>query len=821
MKLFLKFIFYLVAGIILLLSAGYFIVWRYQDEIMAAVKEEFNKKINGELTVQEMDFNLLADFPNFSFTLVQPKIKDSLYVLHKQYLFEADKIHLQLALLKLLQNELRIKSVILQNANIHLFKDKQDYSNMSVFKQNTASSDTASSGSLGMELNLQRVIYRNVHFQYIDSLRNKTIGFRLANAFTQLDRKKDIIDILLKGRVNFDGLTFNAAKGGFLKNKEAELQLHLTYHTLEKQLAISPSDIHIGQENYQVKGNLLFNKPISLFLVFTAPQASLQKVTPLLPENIAKKLNRFTVDRPVQAIATLSTQLLPGYVPHLEVQFKANNTSITYKGQTFTHVDMTGRFVNQLDSTLEQSDENSAVEITQFAGRYENLPYKATFTVTQLTDPKINLVGSANIALKQANHLLDEEKMQLGTGKANIDFKYKGDLAHFFDTTNDTIPGKLSGTIEIKDGSFHYYPRKFEFAKINSTFKFDQSDIAIQSLKFKLNNNDIQVKGRIEDFFPLFLYDRGKIQANMEVSTPAFNFDDFKSPGSLEKMGLIKRKKSSQTKRLIASRLDSLIEKLECRLAFHADEIKYRKFEASGVNGNITLDDNFVGLDNIEMSSSGGNFNLDGRINDLSKSVGNLQIKARIQDADVRNLFYSFENFKQKTLEDKNLMGKLQADITFSSTFDQAYNLQPESMEGRMYVQLKEGRLMNFEPLEKISNVVFKKRDFSDITFADIINDIELKGQDLMISRMEIASSVLTFFVQGIFSFKDTTDLSIQLPLTNLRKRDDDYVPENIGVHSDAGSSIYLRARAQSAAEKVKITLDPFKKGVKEAKKKS
>jgi uncharacterized protein involved in outer membrane biogenesis len=819
MKLFLKVIFYLVIGLIVLLSAGYVIVWRYQDEIMAAVKEEFNKKINGELTVKEMDFALLADFPNFSFTLVQPKIKDSLFARHKQYLFEADKIHLQLALLKLLQNELHIKSIILQNANIHLFKDKNGYSNISVFKQDTTSVDTTSSSSSGMELNLKRVTYRNVHFRYIDSLQNKTIGFRLANAFTQLNRKKDIIDILLKGRVNFDELTFKPSKGSFLKNKQVDVQINLAYHTLEKQLAISPSDIQIDWENYQLKGNLLFNKPVSLHLVFTAPQASLQKITPLIPQNIAKKLNRFTVDKPVQATATISTQLLPGYVPHLEVRFTTNKASITYKGQTFSHVDMTARFVNQIDSTQEQSDENSAVEVTRFAGRYENLPYKATFIVTRLTDPQINLVASANFSLKQANHLLDEEKMQLGAGKANIDLTYKGALVNFFDEKNDTVPGKLSGTLQIKEGSFQYYPRRFEFSKVNSTFKFDQSDISIQSLKVQLNNNDIQVKGRIEDFFPFFLYDKGKIQADMDVRTPSFNFDDFKSPGSLEKMGLITRKKSSQTKRLIAARIDSLIDKLECRLAFHADEIKYRKFEASGVKGNITLDDNFVDLNNVEMNSSGGSFNLDGRIDDLSKPVGNLQIQARIQDADVQNLFYSFDNFKQKTLEDKNLMGKIQADISFSSSFDQAYNLQPESMEGRMFIQLKEGRLMNFEPLEKISNVVFKKRDFSDITFADIINDFELKGQDLMISRMEVASSVLTFFVQGTFSFKDSTDLSIQLPLTNLRKRDDDFVPENIGVHADAGSSIYLRARAPTAAEKVKITLDPFKKGLKETKK--
>lgn len=819
MKLFVKLIIYFVTGIVLLMAGGYFIVWRYQDEIMAAVKEEFNKKINGELTVEEMDFAFLADFPNFSFTLVEPKIQDSLFHIHKQYLFQADKVHLQLALLKLLQNELRIQSVVVENATIQLFKNKQGYSNTSIFRKTDESQDTAAAAGNAMKLNLKRITYRNVGFSYVDSVRSRVIRFSLASAFTQLQQTKAGMQIGMRGRFNFDQLTFNPQRGSFMNNKQADLHLTLTYQTSAKEFSIYPSDILIDKERYQVSGKLQLNKPGVLHLVFTAQEASLQKVMPLLTRKIAKKLNRFIVDKPVEATATISTSLLPGYVPHLEVSFKAKKATVIYKGHTFTQVTMAGKYTNQIDSTKPQSDENSAIQVKDFSARYENFPCKATYTITQLSDPQINLAVTASFPLKQANHLLDEDKMQMGQGKADIDFTYAGALATFFDESNMTVPGKLAGKIIIKDGSFQYHPRRFEFTRLNSTLHFDQSDIGIQSLNFRLNNNEIKIKGSIYEFFPFFLYDRGKINAQMDVHTPSFDFGDFKSPGSLEKLGLISKKKSGQTKKMITSRIDSLIEKLECRLAFQADEVKYRKFEATAVKGNITLDDDYVHLDNVGMHSSGGNFNLNGKIEDLNTSSGKLQLQAQIQNADVRHLFYSFENFKQKTLEDKNLMGKLHADITFSSVFDQAYNLQPESMAGKMYVQLKDGRLINFEPLDKISKVVFKKRDFSDITFADIINDFELDGQDLKISRMEVASSVLTFFVQGILSFKDTTDLSIQLPFTNLRKRNDDFVPENIGTQTDAGSSIYLRARAQTAAEKVKITFDPFKKGMKETKK--
>ena len=55
------------------------------------------------------------------------------------------------------------------------------------------------------------------------------------------------------------------------------------------------------------------------------------------------------------------------------------------------------------------------------------------------------------------------------------------------------------------------------------------------------------------------------------------------------------------------------------------------------------------------------------------------------------------------------------------------------------------------------------------------------------------------------------TDISIQIPLSNLKKRKTDYAPENIGINGDAGSSIYLRGRPGKDGS-IRFKLDPFKK---------
>ena len=118
----------------------------------------------------------------------------------------------------------------------------------------------------------------------------------------------------------------------------------------------------------------------------------------------------------------------------------------------------------------------------------------------------------------------------------------------------------------------------------------------------------------------------------------------------------------------------------------------------------------------------------------------------------------------------------------------------------------------------KIQETVFKERNFSDVHFAELHDLLEISGEDVLINRMEIRSSVITMFVEGNYNIKTGPDLSIQVPLNNLKsKRDTTLV--NKGINSKTGISARLRARRGDDG-KVKIAWDPFNKAGKEKKKK-
>src|SRR5690606_16994932 len=115
---------------------------------------------------------------------------------------------------------------------------------------------------------------------------------------------------------------------------------------------------------------------------------------------------------------------------------------------------------------------------------------------------------------------------------------------------------------------------------------------------------------------------------------------------------------------------------------------------------------------------------------------------------------------------------------------DKEISLIPSSMDGVLDFRFTKGNVVNFGPFMKMKKIIFKNRPLEDVKFAPIQNKFVLKGQEISISKMQIESNVLTLFLEGIYSFGRKTDLTIQLPLQNLKKRGADYQLQEYGADS-------------------------------------
>jgi hypothetical protein len=270
----------------------------------------------------------------------------------------------------------------------------------------------------------------------------------------------------------------------------------------------------------------------------------------------------------------------------------------------------------------------------------------------------------------------------------------------------------------------------------------------------------------------------------------------------------------AKPKQKVSDLIDQLSEKVEFDLTVQLDRLMYQNMRGTNVKGKLLLTSNALQAQNVKMSLAGGDIGFSLILANLKRPVNSLSVTSTVRHADIKKFFYSFNNFKLTTIRHENLEGKIDMKATFRASVDDDFAIAMPSVYGDIDLSIKNGRLLNFEPLQNMSNFLFKRRDFSNVQFGEIRSHLTIRGTEIEIRKMEIESSVLRLFVEGRYSLKNNTDLEVQIPLSNLRKRDKNYKPENVGVDSRVGPSVFLHVRKDNTGKTV-IGYDPFKKHVK------
>jgi len=278
----------------------------------------------------------------------------------------------------------------------------------------------------------------------------------------------------------------------------------------------------------------------------------------------------------------------------------------------------------------------------------------------------------------------------------------------------------------------------------------------------------------------------------LKITSPNLDMGSFLVKRSSKKKSA---KEIKQDNKRVSDMLDKLFTTLQFDIEVGIDKLKNRSFNASKISGNIKLNETSLDMNDIKMTFAGGKVNMSLTMKDIQKDINPIEVKATGTNIAVKEMFRSFDNFKQASITDKNLEGTVSFDSRFRLKLNDDFNIMLPTLNGDVNMIVRNGRLINVEAIHNMSNFLFRKRDFDDVRFAQITSKCKITHRYLQFSRMEIQSTVLSLFLEGKYSLDNDTDLSIQVPLSNLKKRNKDFVPKNVGTDAKVGPSVYLTAK--------------------------
>ena len=800
-----RWFFYLIGMFVVLNVLGYVALQFYMPSILETLNRQLKQGINGDFQIGKLDLTIFEQFPNFSIAVSDIYLRGPKYSIYHKDFFQAEKIYVHVRPLDLFRGAINLKSISIKNGSIFVFRTSDGYTNSEVFKKKENADSTTKKES-ALSLDLGNILFENTRFVFADTLKHKSFEATFVNTNIDFMPSDSSRHLILKGPMVFGGLMFNEEKGAYLSNTPTDANLDVEFVPTSKRLIIRDSELKFRKSTVGLSGQFDFEQPGHFVLLINSEKIDYSEGLSLVTTALSSKLSKFHFETPVKLSVSLIGKLTPGDEPKIDVGFSSQKNHFTSGKVEVTDLSFVGSFMNHIDSTKIFDDNNSRISLDSFSGHVSGVPTGGKLTLSDLKDPHLALETESNFDLRSLNQQTDTTKLKFLSGDFAAKIRYEGKLKEYLDLTTTVHHGQLAGDIQIKNASLDMIAQQKKFEHTNVQIHFTEKQMDLNKIDFRINKNQVQMKGKISGFVPFFFQPEKKGYVSLALYSPKMDLSTLikKKIKRAEKIKQIKGKRVSDV-------FETMYSKVEFDLSLKVDEVLNGPFRGSNLAGKFSLVNDQFSAGPVKMKTAGGQVLFSTKMSDLDNTLSPLELKAEVKEADIKEFFTSFNNFSQSTITADNLSGRFSTNVQLNAMLDDQYKIQMPTLKGDVDFKIKDGKLKDFEPLQKMSNFLFKKRDFTDVEFAEISSHFHISGKSLDISRMEIQSSVLTLFLEGRYSLADSTDLSIQIPVSNLKKRNKDYKPENVGTDAKVGPSIFLHV-SKGKDGKMSIAYDPFKK---------
>jgi hypothetical protein len=800
----------LLSLLLLLVLAWFVLAWyisNHKKELLAKITTEVSENIDGNFHIVDMEPAMLKGFPNISVRLKGVTLSDSMYSSHKRNLIDLQSVYIKLNVWSLLTRHPEVMKVTIADGTIYLFSDKNGYSNTYLFKKKNQQAKPKK----GKEVDINKFGIENVTFTFDHFERNKQfkVAFKEMNGI--INTTGDVLDINAETQAHIYQLGFNLEKGGFVKDKDLDANLHILFNKKTKDLRLPKQTVAMNGTNIKVGCIFHFgNKPANYTIDIDAPSIGFKESTSFLSRHIAKKLDSFDLEKNFAVQVTVNGSFQYPDTPLIHARWQAQDNVLVSSFGKMEKTDLKGEFYNNFVAGKGLGDDNSAVTITTLKASFSGINFKAdSIVVYGLINPLMKLKLVSQFPVERLNTVLDNT-FDLKGGQADVNLNYTGPIL-----ATDTFRHTMFGHIRLKDVALTYVPRNLAFQKCNVNIEFMGNDLILHNTTLSSRNSTLKIDGTARNFMNVYFLDPGMVNFDWNISSSLIDLNEFKSFLAPRKKRGASRKKQNHKIARISDRLQLLLEKSNMFLHVNVNKLTYRHFDAQNIKADLDLTQDAIQLHKASLQHAGGTVTVSGGIN--QQNPGNpFQLKAKINSVEVNKLFYAFENFGVQALNSNNLQGSISADIDVTGGMQESGAIIKNSMNGKVNFILTNGALVNFAPLLSIQKYAFKKRNLSNITFKTLKNDLSISRGKITINPMEIESSAIRMKIQGVYAFDKGTDISMEIPLRNPKK-DQDLIEKGLEPKKKKGIIIYLRAMDGDDG-KVKISWDPFKKGVKDEK---
>jgi hypothetical protein len=750
-------------GLIIVSAIGLRIYFEnHKTEIVSKINTQINETIQGEAKIGDIGYKFLIGFPNFTVVLKDVELKDSLIAIHKRPVLKAGEIEVRLNVLRLLKKEVDVHKIVIIDAKIDLFKDKNGVSNSTIFKPKQKKPKTEN----GATISIDEVILKNVNFISENQQGHKLFNFEIKLLESKIEYSDEGWKTDVRLNTFAKSLAFNSLKGSFVKEKEIDGDLLVSFSNEQKKISVVTQNFEIGGDPFNIKAHFNVGKGNSLFDLDIRTKIKWRNASNLLSNNISSKLNKFKLDAPLNADCVIRGDLNVKGDPEIVVNAEIKNDVLLTQQFEIKKCSFNGKFTNNYKNGLGFNDPNSAIIITNLKGEINEIPVNiSSATINNLEKPIATGKFNSEFDVTKLTHFINEEFIAFSGGKAKVDLNFKVNIVDV-----KLNKPKFTGAIIIKKASLFVKSKNVYFKNTDIELSFTEQALLIKKIKFQNKVNTVLMEGRVDNFLNLYYDAPEKMNVKWKIYSPYLDVKQIVSALTYHYNPVdTKPTEKDQSK----NQLQEVLRKAQVTLDIKVDKLTYRKMAANNFKVNIVMSKKGLFVNNVSIQgSTGSTLNFDAQVIPQGKLLF-FKTNIKINNGNISRFLGSFNNFGVKSFSPNDIKGTLSLKTSLSGILNVDRELNTNSITGDVAFNIKNGTLSNFAPIIKIGKIAFPNRDVQHITFSDLASNASVKGNLINVKELKVTSNVLNIDAKGAYSLSNNgTNLAVKIPLRNPK---DDY----------------------------------------------
>jgi hypothetical protein len=791
-----KTLLYTTLAFITIVVLGIGITYIFEEKLIALTLQEMNKHLKARIEVdKKIDLSIISKFPQISLRFKDVEIYEAIEG-SEDKLASVKELYFTFDAIDFINSKYVISDLYLSDGTINLKVDRRGNNNYNILKEDTASKKSS------VSFDLRKISLENIGVNYVNDLTDQHYSAFSRNANASLHCHENMWLIGLSGNLLVHKIRISQSE--YLKDKEVLLSSELKFDEKEKVFTILPSDLSIEKSEYQIAGSYQFKNKNTIDLNITGKKGHITTLLSLLPKSLYDNLSRYKSSGEIYFNGRVNGYFTDRENPFINIDFGFDNASFSHPNvdEKIEHANLSGNFTNG-DKHTAATSSLSLKDIHCTLGDKE---FHANFLIKNFKDPftDFDLKGQINAASLFKFYPI--EFLKEAAGILDINAKFSGRLADL-----KTYEGKekieASGELTLQNLSFELNNKPLIFHELNGVFRFNKNDLDINKFNGKIGKSDFLFNGSLKNVFSKLIYDKGDLAVSGDLKASLLDLEELliNNTDNIDSL-----QTSDHDPDNPYPYMKGYIFKLNCNI----QHLLFKKMHATEVAGDILFDQPSARIDISSMQLAGGKIQLNSAIHFLSNDRIEINTKGNLKNISIDSIFYISDNFDQSFITGKNLKGQFSGNLQLLFLMNKDFQLDPASVIANIDADILNGRLVNFEPMKKLSRFVDQK-ELQDIRFSELKNNIYIENQKISIPEMLIKSSISNISISGTHTFDQVMDYKIALPIKNLNKSHKDKDEAFGAIEEDEKGNAILHLTIKGTSSDYKVAYDAKRTGAK------